>query len=66
MAITEKACEQIVVLEERILTKEERCELQKVSEKQRREGIDLANQICRDYRREGSYFDEKLSKGERL
>lgn len=36
----------------------ERQALKKVSGRNRKQGISLANRICRDYRREGKYFDE--------
>lgn len=32
--------------------------LKEASEKNRQKGIEFANQICKDYRREGRYFDE--------
>lgn len=36
----------------------ERQVLKEASEKNRQKGIEFANQICKDYRREGRYFDE--------
>lgn len=57
-AITEKACRNIKILEEVSLSTEQRAELIKLSEKNRREGISKAEEICRKYRREGRYFDE--------
>lgn len=60
VAITEKACKNILIKEEISLTKLELLCLQDISEKNRRKGIESANEICRNYRRSGKYFDEIL------
>lgn len=64
VAITEKACSQIEIVEESTLTAEDREILKVESEKNRKLGIDLADEICKKYRREGRYFDEILKAGE--
>ena len=68
VALTEKACEAIKVEKEIELTYFEKKVLQKVSERNRQKGIELANEICKSHRREGKFFDEILEdalKGEK-
>ena len=60
VAITQKACDQIKILEERDLHLLERLALQDRSIKRRNEGIALADDIVKQYRREGQFFDELL------
>lgn len=60
VAITEKACKAIRVEKEIELSFFEKKVLRKVSEKNRQKGIELANEICKSYRREGKFFDEIL------
>lgn len=64
VAITEKACSQIQILEETVLSSKDREALKIESEKNRKSGIALADEICKKYRREGRYFDEILEAGE--
>lgn len=64
VAITEKACSQIEIVEQTILTYEDREILKAESEKNRKLGIDLADEICKKYRREGRFLDEILKAGE--
>jgi hypothetical protein len=40
----------------------ERVFLRDLSEANRVKGVNLANQICKDFRREGLFFDEILEK----
>ena len=61
VAITQKACDAISVENEEILTQEQKKFLISKSEENRQMGILLANEICRNYRREGKYFDELIS-----
>ncbi|MDR1134868.1 MAG: DUF3990 domain-containing protein [Clostridiales Family XIII bacterium] len=58
VAISEKACRQIEILEEISLDEEERAVLRVVGEKHRQEGIRQADEICRKHRRDGRFFDE--------
>lgn len=60
VAITQKACDQIRILEERDLHLLERLALQDKSVARRAEGIALADEIVKQYRREGRFFDEIL------
>lgn len=64
VALTEKACGQIEITEEKSLTNADRETLKKESEENRSKGIALAEEICRQYRREGRFFDEILKVGE--
>ena len=60
VAISEKACKNIKILKERKITDLERMILQDMSTKRRKEGIRLADEITKKYRREGRFFDEIL------
>ena len=60
VAITQKACDQIKILEERDLHLLERLALQDKSVARRAEGIALANEVVKQYRRDGQFFDEIL------
>ena len=64
VALTEKACGQIKISEEKALTAADRETLRIESEDNRSDGIALAEEICRRYRREGRFFDEILKAGE--
>lgn len=64
VALTKKACKQIKVVEEKVLTNEDCEKLRIESEDNRSKGIALADEICRQYRREGRFFDEILKAGE--
>ena len=64
VAITEKACSQIQIMEETALSANDLETLKIASEKNRKQGIALADEICRKYRREGRFFDEILKVGE--
>ena len=60
VAVTQKACDAIRIEREVQLLWMERQALKKASEQNRSSGVALANQICKDYRRKGRYFDEIL------
>ena len=60
VALTEKACDRVVAEAEIELSYLERAFLRDLSEANRVKGVNLANQICTDYRREGLFFDEIL------
>ncbi len=64
VALTEKACRTIQILDEQKLTEHDRDQLKRESEANRLKGIALAEEICRNYRREGRFFDEILRAGE--
>ena len=63
VALTDKACRAIRVEKEIPLSYFEKKVLRKISEGNRRKGIDLADEICRSHRREGKFFDEILDEG---
>lgn len=63
VALTQKACEKIKILDERRISDKGREELKQKSEENRQEGIQIAERICREYRREGRFFDEILEEG---
>ena len=60
VATTEKACAAIRIEKEIPISMMERKFLQDESEANRQKGINLANDICKNYRREGKFFDEIL------
>ena len=60
VATTEKACAAVRIEQEIPLSMMERRFLQDESEANRQKGIALANDICKNYRREGNFFDEIL------
>ena len=60
VATTEKACAAVRVEREIPLSMMERRFLQDESDANRQKGIALANDICKNYRREGNFFDEIL------
>ncbi len=64
VAVTKKACNKIEILEEQELSAKDRDELKRESEANRSKGIAMANEICREYRRQGRFFDEILEAGE--
>lgn len=63
VALTEKACKQIKIVEEKPLTDEDKKQLIVASENNRQDGMEVADEICRKYRREGRFFDEILKAG---
>ncbi len=63
VALTEKACTKIKILDEQTLTETARHQLKQESEANRSKGIAMANEICRKYRRDGRFFDEVLEAG---
>ena len=65
VAITEKACKHVKIEAEVELSYLERIFLRDLSESNRVKGVNLANEICRDYRREGQFFDEILKEAGR-
>ena len=63
VALTEKACKHVRIEAKIELSHLERIFLKDLSESNRVKGVNLANEICRDYRREGQFFDEILKAG---
>jgi len=64
VALSEKACGNIHVIRKIEISEFERLCLADISERNRKEGIEAANDICRRYRREGRFFDEILRDGD--
>lgn len=64
VALTEKACKKVRILDEQELCKDDRDRLKQESEANRSKGISMADEICRKYRRQGQFFDEILKAGE--
>ena len=60
VATTEKACAAVHIEREIPLSMMERRFLQDESDVNRQKGIAIANDICKNYRREGNFFDEIL------
>ena len=60
VATTEKACAAVRIEREIPLSMMERRFLQDESDRSRQKGIAIANDICKNYRREGNFFDEIL------
>ncbi len=63
VALTDKACNQIKIIDEQELTEDNRGKLKQESEANRSKGIAMADEICRKYRRDGQFFDEILKAG---
>lgn len=61
VAITQKACNQIVIRSEKTLSKLELMILRDRSTIRRNEGVALAGKAVREHRRDGRFFDEILS-----
>ena len=60
VALTDKSCKQIEIIDETALTDKDREILRTDSEDNRSKRVALADEICRQYRREGRFFDEIL------
>ena len=64
VAVTTKACQKISVLKQYKLSELELMALKDISEKNRQLGIERANEICKQHRRDGKFFDELLEEEE--
>ncbi len=62
VAVSQKGCDAVRVEKEIPLSYLEKLFLKEVSEANRVKGTSLANEICKNYRREGFYFDEILDR----
>ncbi len=62
VAVTQKGCDAVRIEKEIPISYLERLFLKEVSESNRVKGSSLANDICKNYRREGLFFDEILDK----
>ena len=64
VAVTQKGCDAVRIEAEVELSHLERMFIQEVAEANRAKGVSLANDICKNYRREGLFFDEILEKAQ--
>lgn len=62
VAVTQKGCDAVRVEKEIELSHLERLFMKEVAEANRAKGVSLANDICKNYRREGLFFDEILER----
>ena len=62
VAVSQKGCDAVRIETEINLSYLERLFIKNTAEENRAKGIPLANDICRNYRREGLFFDEILDK----
>ena len=60
VAVTQKGCDAVRIEKEIPISYLEKLFMKEVSEANRVKGTSLANDICKNYRREGLYFDEIL------
>ena len=60
VAVTQKGCDAVRIEKEIPISYLEKLFMKEVSEENRVKGSSLANDICRNYRREGLFFDEIL------
>lgn len=60
VAVSQKGCDAVRIEAEVSLSYLERLFMKEVAEENRTKGISLANDICKNYRREGMFFDEIL------
>lgn len=60
VAVSPKACRKVKIVKEYKLSELELMALKDISERNRRTGIEQANEICKQYRRDGKFFDELL------
>ena len=62
VAVSEKGCDAVRIEKEIELSYLERLFLKDVAAQNRAKGVSTANDICRNYRREGLYFDELIDR----
>ena len=65
VAVSQKGCDAVHIETEVSLSYLERLFMKEAAEENRARGISLANDICRNYRREGMFFDEILDEAKR-
>ena len=62
VAVTQKGCHAVTIEAEVLLSHLERLFIKDIAEANRAKGVSLANEICKDHRREGLFFDEILDR----
>ncbi|MBQ6862992.1 MAG: DUF3990 domain-containing protein [Clostridia bacterium] len=65
VAVTQKGCDNVRIECEVPLSYLEKLVIRDVAEENRTRGVSLANDICKNYRREGKFFDEILDEAMR-
>ena len=65
VAVSEKGCAAVRIEKEIEISWLERLFIKDVAEENRVKGVSLANDICRDHRREGLFFDELIDRAKR-
>ena len=60
VTVSQKGCDTVRIEKEIPLSYLERLVIKEVADENRAKGISLANDICKNYRREGKFFDEIL------
>ena len=58
--VTQKGCDSVRIEKELDISGFEKRFLRTIADKNRKSGVDFANRVCKDYRREGRFFDEIL------
>lgn len=66
VAVTQQGCDAVRIEKEIPISYLERKFLQDISEENRAKGISLANNICKNYRREGLFFDEIMEQAKEV
>lgn len=64
VAVTQKGCDAVRIEAEVEIYHLERLFMKEVAEANRAKGVSLANDICKNYRREGLFYDEILEKAQ--
>lgn len=64
VAVTQKGCDAVRIEAEVEISHLERLFMKEVAEANRAKGVSLANDICKNYRREGLFFDEILERAQ--
>lgn len=62
VAVTQKGCEAVRIEKEIEISYLEKLFVKEISEQNREKGSSMARDICKNYRREGLFFDEILDK----
>ncbi len=66
VAVSQSGCDAVRIEKEIPISYLEKKFLQDVSEENRAKGVSVANDICKNYRREGLFFDELLDKAKEV
>lgn len=64
VAVTQKGCDAVRIEAKVEISHLERLFIKEIAEANRNKGVSLTNDICRNYRREGLFFDEILEKAQ--